>query len=212
MGEGCRVLSGRRPAARALRAGLAGALHSPHELRVESRDAIPRLAAWLAERQGVTFLPRAAVIGVETGPGAHPGRFGHRGPHRGLPRPGPRSLVPGGPCAARHHAVQAAYAAGRRSRLAAAGGGDERSRAGALSRAMPAAPSLPALRARLEAEQADLACRRHPPDRGAGRRRLAGGRRQPPLCRQPGPVPAARGGRPDAGRACRPCWTFTRPR
>lgn len=32
-----------------------GALHSPHELRVESRTALPRLAAWLAERHQVHF-------------------------------------------------------------------------------------------------------------------------------------------------------------
>ena len=33
----------------------AGALFSPHEIRVESREAIPRLAAYLTERFGVTF-------------------------------------------------------------------------------------------------------------------------------------------------------------
>ncbi len=64
MGEECRLL----PAAefRAQISGLGGpdllgALYSPHELRVESRDAIPLLAAWLAERQGVTFLNDTAV-------------------------------------------------------------------------------------------------------------------------------------------------------
>lgn len=69
MGAGCRVLRGRALAAvrPPLRAGHAGALFSPHELRVESRDAIPRLAAWLAEAHGVTFLPRAAVLAVEPG-------------------------------------------------------------------------------------------------------------------------------------------------
>ena len=36
--------------------GVAAALYSPHEIRVESRTAIPRLAAWLAEAHGVTFL------------------------------------------------------------------------------------------------------------------------------------------------------------
>ena len=40
---------------------VAGALYSPHELRVESREAIPRLAAWLAERWGVTFQRETAV-------------------------------------------------------------------------------------------------------------------------------------------------------
>ena len=38
-----------------------GALYSPHEVRVESREAIPQFAAWLGERFGVTFLCEAAV-------------------------------------------------------------------------------------------------------------------------------------------------------
>ncbi|MBK1659841.1 TIGR03364 family FAD-dependent oxidoreductase [Paracraurococcus ruber] len=67
MGEGCRMLSAREAAAAgALRPDLAGALHSPHELRVESRDAVPRLAAWL-EAQGVAFRRLTAVTGVEPG-------------------------------------------------------------------------------------------------------------------------------------------------
>src|SRR6201999_108283 len=45
-----------------LRTGeFAGALYSPHEARVESREAIPRLASWLSERFGVTFLRETAV-------------------------------------------------------------------------------------------------------------------------------------------------------
>ncbi len=39
----------------------AGALYSPHEARVESREAIPQLAAWLGERFQVTFLRETAV-------------------------------------------------------------------------------------------------------------------------------------------------------
>ena len=39
----------------------AAALFSPHEIRVESREAIPRLAAWLAERFGVTFWRETVV-------------------------------------------------------------------------------------------------------------------------------------------------------
>lgn len=39
----------------------AGALHSPHEIRVESREAIPQLAGYLAERHGVTFLRETVV-------------------------------------------------------------------------------------------------------------------------------------------------------
>lgn len=64
MGDGCRILSGAELAseARPLRAaGLVAALHSPHELRVESRDAIPRLAAWLENSLGVAFRRGVAV-------------------------------------------------------------------------------------------------------------------------------------------------------
>jgi FAD dependent oxidoreductase TIGR03364 len=67
MGEACTLL----PAATArqrcptLAAGwLAGALWSPHELRVESREAIPLLARWLEQAQGVTFLRGTAVRAV----------------------------------------------------------------------------------------------------------------------------------------------------
>src|SRR5271167_1120092 len=45
-----------------LRTGeFAGALYSPHEARVESREAIPQLAAWLSERLQVTFLRETVV-------------------------------------------------------------------------------------------------------------------------------------------------------
>jgi FAD dependent oxidoreductase TIGR03364 len=71
MGADCTLLA---PAALAARHGgvLAdgpwqGALWSPHERRVESRQAIPRLAAWLAEAHGVTFLRRTLVRAVEPG-------------------------------------------------------------------------------------------------------------------------------------------------
>jgi FAD dependent oxidoreductase TIGR03364 len=66
MGAGCSTL----PASALpvpLRADLVGALHSPHELRVESREAIPLLAAWLARAHGVTFHWRCAVLSVESG-------------------------------------------------------------------------------------------------------------------------------------------------
>ncbi len=70
MGEGCRLLD-RADVAR-LQPELAtadclGALWSPHELRVESREAIPGLAAWLAARHDVTFAWGAAVTAVEPG-------------------------------------------------------------------------------------------------------------------------------------------------
>ncbi len=44
--------------------GTAGAMYSPHELRVESRSAIPRLAAWLQE-QGVHFVWGQEVLAIE---------------------------------------------------------------------------------------------------------------------------------------------------
>ncbi len=64
MGAGCRLVEPDQVGAYG--GGLkterfAGALHSPHELRVESREAIPQLAAYLAERHGVTFLRETAV-------------------------------------------------------------------------------------------------------------------------------------------------------
>lgn len=45
-------------------APLTGALWSPHEVRVESRTAIPRLAAWLAEAWRVRFVRSAAVQAI----------------------------------------------------------------------------------------------------------------------------------------------------
>ena len=70
MGEGCARLTADEAHARqpGLAGGhLLGALWSPHELRVESREAIPKLAAWLAERHGVAFRRGVAVQAVETG-------------------------------------------------------------------------------------------------------------------------------------------------
>jgi FAD dependent oxidoreductase TIGR03364 len=65
MGEGCQLLT---PAAVKSRYpvlnGVAAALYSPHEVRVESRDAIPRLADWLARAHGVTFMRGTAVHAV----------------------------------------------------------------------------------------------------------------------------------------------------
>jgi FAD dependent oxidoreductase TIGR03364 len=67
MGEGCKLLS--RAAARALCPELVNeqvqaVLSSSMDLRVESREAIPKIAAWLAERWGVQFLRQTAVLSV----------------------------------------------------------------------------------------------------------------------------------------------------
>jgi FAD dependent oxidoreductase TIGR03364 len=64
MGAGCRMLE--PEAIGAFGHGLrtenaSAALHSPHEVRVESREAIPQLAAFLAERYGVTILRDTVV-------------------------------------------------------------------------------------------------------------------------------------------------------
>jgi FAD dependent oxidoreductase TIGR03364 len=59
MGQDCRLLAAADAQAHVpvLRLGSAlGGLWSPHERRVESRDAIPKLAAWLEAALGVVFL------------------------------------------------------------------------------------------------------------------------------------------------------------
>jgi FAD dependent oxidoreductase TIGR03364 len=63
MGEGCELLGPAAARARFpfLAEPLAAALWSPHELRVESREAIPQLARWLADAHGVTFLRGTTV-------------------------------------------------------------------------------------------------------------------------------------------------------
>jgi FAD dependent oxidoreductase TIGR03364 len=65
MGKACRMRSG-SSLPPPFRDDLLGALESPHELRVESREAIPRLAVWL-EANGVRFLRGTAVHAVQTG-------------------------------------------------------------------------------------------------------------------------------------------------
>lgn len=69
MGEGCRVVNraGLTEFGRILRPDLVGGMFSPHELRVESRDAVPRLAAWLAEAHDITFMRRVAAHAIEPG-------------------------------------------------------------------------------------------------------------------------------------------------
>jgi D-hydroxyproline dehydrogenase subunit beta len=68
MGEDCALLSAAEARARvpSLKGELIGALWSSRDLRVESREAIPALAAHLA-RQGVAFLWSHAVLRVEPG-------------------------------------------------------------------------------------------------------------------------------------------------
>jgi D-hydroxyproline dehydrogenase subunit beta len=68
MGAGCDLLSGALLADMhpSFRRGLVGALLSPHEIRVESREAVGQVTAWLAAR-GVAFFPRVAARAVDAG-------------------------------------------------------------------------------------------------------------------------------------------------
>jgi FAD dependent oxidoreductase TIGR03364 len=68
MAEGCELLSSSAALRRCPRlqsSGLQAVLCSPHELRVESRDAIPKLADWLAHAFGVVFRWETAVHAVD---------------------------------------------------------------------------------------------------------------------------------------------------
>jgi FAD dependent oxidoreductase TIGR03364 len=67
MAEGCRLLSAeeaRRRCPELMAGGSTTVLESTLELRVESRTAIPRLAAWLERAHGVTFLRNTTAVGV----------------------------------------------------------------------------------------------------------------------------------------------------
>jgi len=68
MGEGCELWDAARANAALpmLSAPVSGALWSPHEIRVEAREAIPRLAAWL-ESRGVAFVRGCTASGFERG-------------------------------------------------------------------------------------------------------------------------------------------------
>ena len=76
MGEGCRLLEGSE--FRALAHGLGGpelkgALHSPHEIRIESRHVIPQLTRFLVEALGVTVLSETVCFSA-TPPRLHTSR------------------------------------------------------------------------------------------------------------------------------------------
>ena len=76
MATGCRLLTpaeARRRCPDLAVADLGAVLESTIELRVESRESIPRLAAWLADSHGVTFMRNTSVVGVET-PSVHTSR------------------------------------------------------------------------------------------------------------------------------------------
>ena len=68
MAEGCELLSAataRQRCPKLHTSALKAVLCSPHELRVESREAIPALAAWLARDHGVAFRWETAVHTID---------------------------------------------------------------------------------------------------------------------------------------------------
>jgi FAD dependent oxidoreductase TIGR03364 len=68
MAEGCQLLTpsaAQQQCPNLNTTRLEAVLRSPHELRVESRDAIPALTDWLARDLGVTFLWETAVHAVD---------------------------------------------------------------------------------------------------------------------------------------------------
>jgi FAD dependent oxidoreductase TIGR03364 len=76
MALGCRLLSpseARRRCPQLPAPEMAAVLESTIELRVESREAIPRLAAWLSSAYGVTFLRNTTVRALEM-PSVHTSR------------------------------------------------------------------------------------------------------------------------------------------
>ncbi len=68
MGEGCALLGRAQLLERLPQSGATGAigaLWSPHDVRVESRTAIPLLAQWLQNRWNVDFQYQTAVLDVD---------------------------------------------------------------------------------------------------------------------------------------------------
>jgi len=76
MAAGCRLLSpaeARRRCPQLAAPEMAAVLESTFELRVESREAIPRLAAWLASQHDVAFMRNTAVRVIDM-PSVHTSR------------------------------------------------------------------------------------------------------------------------------------------
>ena len=67
MGLGCELWNAdwTRKQVAQLNAGILGALWSPHELRVEARDALPALARWLEDRHGVVFAWDTIALAID---------------------------------------------------------------------------------------------------------------------------------------------------
>ena len=194
MGRACRMLTAQQAAAHvaALRMRRRrGVLWSPHELRVESRTAIPQLARWLEQSCGVTFL-RATLV-KDVSPPAIETTRGRVTAETAIVCPGTDFLTlfperiaaynvttcklhmlrvdPGGTAPALNAAVMSDLGLVRYLGYAEL-------------------PEAAALKQRLEAEQATALAARRAPDRGALGRRKPRRRRQPSLWRRRRPVRA----------------------
>ncbi|MBS0559601.1 MAG: TIGR03364 family FAD-dependent oxidoreductase [Proteobacteria bacterium] len=151
MGAGCTMRAG-ASLPPPFRRDLLAALESPHEIRVESREAIPRLAHWL-ETQGVRFMRDTAVHAVESGR-VHTSRGTLSAPMIAVcPGTDLNTLFPDviarrGAALCKLHMMRVAAPAGRLPSAVMSDLG--------LVRYLgyEVAPSLPALRARLERERA----------------------------------------------------------
>lgn len=70
MGEGCTLVSGQAFAEAHSEVPLhipSAALVSPHEVRVEAREALAQIAAWLVEKWGVRFETLTSVLNISGG-------------------------------------------------------------------------------------------------------------------------------------------------
>jgi D-hydroxyproline dehydrogenase subunit beta len=157
MAEGCELLTGAAAVKRCqglVADGVQAVLTSSSDLRVESREAIPKIAAWLEERFGVLFLRQASVLAAE------PPRIATT---RGVIEAGAVAVCPGddlvglyGECIAKYHVSRCKL---QMLRLAAPGvhfPSAVMSDLGLIRYAGYAAlPEAAALRARLEMEQAE---------------------------------------------------------
>ena len=65
MAEGCRLLTPAEARRRCPGLAAAAVLESTVELRVESREAIPRVAAWLGDAHNVRFMRNTSVLDVD---------------------------------------------------------------------------------------------------------------------------------------------------
>ena len=168
----------------------AAALYSPHEIRVELREAIPRLAAYLAERCEVTFFPETVALR-----GSAPARDQPRG-HRG----GDNRRLPGRRFSdaarrpdrrLRPDAVQIAHDAACAAALRRAPAGDHvGSRADPLSRLCGIA-GRPVAGASARGRTGRAHRQWRPSDRRPQRRQLIGRRRFPSLAATPDPFAPA---------------------